>query len=283
MSNFADLGRFLFEGIEVFPNIPYRQINDIVVYLDIYKPRNLKRVNKTLVAVHGGGWISGSKEEVLPQLFPFLTQGWSIVNVEYRLGNVALAPAAVEDIRYALRWVFSHGSEYQFDLNKIVVIGGSSGGHLATLCSILPNAAGFDLLTKTANQINPKNLPELKVAAIINLFGIKDVNDVLFGVNRQDYALMWFGQQPNTQELATKISPINYVRPGLPPILTIHGDQDGLVPHKQAVKLHLKLDELGVSNQLLTISGAGHGGFSPEQAHLLYQTIQDFLQTHKIW
>ena len=71
MSNFADLGRFLFEGIEVFPNIPYRQINDIVVYLDIYKPRNLKRVNKTLVAVHGGGWISGSKEEVLPQLNQF--------------------------------------------------------------------------------------------------------------------------------------------------------------------------------------------------------------------
>lgn len=280
MSNFADLGRFLFEGIEVFPNIPYRQINDIVVYLDIYKPRNLKRVNKTLVAVHGGGWISGSKEEVLPQLFPFLTQGWSIVNVEYRLGNVALAPAAVEDVRCALRWVFSHGSEYQFDLNKIVVIGGSSGGHLATLCSILPNAAGFDLLTETADD---KNLPELKVAAIINLFGIMDVNDVLFGVNRQDYALMWFGQQPNTQELATKISPINYVRPGLPPILTIHGDQDGLVPHKQAVKLHLKLDELGVSNQLLTISGAGHGGFSPEQAHLLYQTIQDFLQTHQLW
>ncbi|HEY9867313.1 MAG TPA: alpha/beta hydrolase [Candidatus Obscuribacterales bacterium] len=280
MSNFAELGRFLFEGIEVFSNIPYRRINDVTVYLDIYKPRNLQGVNKTLVAVHGGGWISGSKEEVLPQLLPFLTQGWSIVNVGYRLGNVALAPAAVEDVRCALRWVFSQGSEYQFDLNKIVVIGGSAGGHLATLSSILPNSAGFDLLIETAEDENP---PELKVAAIINLFGIMDVNDVLLGVNRQDYALMWFGQQPNTQELATKISPINYVRPGLPPILTIHGDQDGLVPHQQAVKFHLKLDELGVSNQLLTISGAGHGGFSPAQADLLYQTIQDFLQTHQLW
>lgn len=280
MSNFAELGSFLFEGIEVFSNIPYRQINDVTVHLDIYKPRNLQGVNKTLVAVHGGGWISGSKEEVLPQLLPFLTQGWSIVNVGYRLGNVALAPAAVEDVRCALRWVFSQGSEYQFDLNKIVVIGGSSGGHLATLCSILPNSAGFDLLTETAEH---KNLPELKVAAIVNLFGIMDVNDVLSGVNRQDYAMMWFGQQPNTQELATKISPMNYIRPGLPPILTIHGDQDGLVPYQQAVKLHLKLDELGVSNQLLTIPGAGHGGFSPAQAHLVYQTIQDFLQTYQLW
>lgn len=280
MSNFAELGRFLFEGIEVFPNIPYRQINDVTVHLDIYKPRNLEGVNKTLVAVHGGGWISGTKEEVLPQLFPFLTQGWSIVNVEYRLGNVALAPAAVEDVLVALRWVFSHANEYQFDLNKIVTIGGSAGGHLATLCSILPQAVGLDLLAETAED---ENRPELKVAAIINLFGIMDVNDVLLGINRQDYALMWFGQQPNTQELATKISPIHYIRPGLPPILTIHGDQDGLVPHQQAVKFHLKLDELGVSNQLLTISGAGHGGFSPEQAHLLYQTIQDFLQTHQLW
>ncbi|MGL5135744.1 MAG: alpha/beta hydrolase fold domain-containing protein, partial [Planktothrix sp.] len=216
MSNFAELGSFLFEGIEVFSNIPYRRINDVTVHLDIYKPRNLQGDNKTLVAVHGGGWISGSKEEVLPQLLPFLTQGWSIVNVGYRLGNVALAPAAVEDVRCALRWVFSQGSKYQFDLNKIVVIGGSSGGHLATLSSILPNSAGFDLLTETAEY---KNIPELKVAAIINLFGIMDVNDVLLGDNRQDYALMWFGQQPNTQELANKISPINYIRPGLPPIL----------------------------------------------------------------
>ncbi|VXD15506.1 conserved hypothetical protein [Planktothrix serta PCC 8927] len=282
MSNFAELGRLFFEGIEVYPQIAYRRINDVTVHLDIYKPRNLRGKNKTLVAIHGGGWISGTKEEVLPQLIPFLTQGWSIVNVEYRIGTVALAPAAVEDVRCALRWVFSQASKYQFDPDKIVVIGGSAGGHLATLCSILPNAAGFDQLTETSDHKPPKNLPELKVAAIINLFGIMDVNDILAGINRKDYAVLWFGQQPNTQELAAKISPINYVRSGLPPLLTIHGNKDELVPYQQAVKMHQKLDDFGVPNQLLTLKGAGHGGFSPEQAYLLYQTIQNFLQTYKL-
>ncbi len=282
MSNFAELGRLFFEGIEVYPQIAYRRINDVTVYLDIYKPRNLRGKNKTLVAIHGGGWISGTKEEVLPQLIPFLTQGWSIVNVEYRIGTVALAPAAVEDVRCALRWVFSQASKYQFDPDKIVVIGGSAGGHLATLCSILPNSAGFDQLTETSDHNSPKNLPELKVAAIINLFGIMDVNDILAGINRKDYAVLWFGKQPNTQELAAKISPINYVRSGLPPLLTIHGNKDELVPYQQAVKMHQKLDDFGVPNQLLTLKGAGHGGFSPEQAYLLYQTIQNFLQTYKL-
>ncbi|CAD5912609.1 Carboxylesterase NlhH [Planktothrix tepida] len=280
MSNFAELGRFFFEGLEVYPNIAYRQINDVRVYLDIYKPRNLTGTNKTLVAIHGGGWISGTKEEVLPQLIPFLTQGWSVVNVEYRLGTVALAPAAVEDVRCALRWVFSNGSKYQFDLNKIVVIGGSAGGHLATLCSILPNSAGFDRLTEISDYNHSENLPKLNVAAIINLFGIMDVNDILSGINRKDYAVFWFGKQPNIEELAHKISPINYVRSGLPPVLTIHGNQDELVPYQQAVKMHQKLDDFRVPNQLLTLTGAGHGNFSPEQAYLIYQTIQDFLQTY---
>ncbi|MBE9144042.1 alpha/beta hydrolase [Planktothrix mougeotii] len=282
MSNFAELGRLFFEGIEVYPNIAYRRINDVTVHLDIYKPRNLRGKNKTLVAIHGGGWISGNKEEIVPQLIPFLTQGWSIVNVEYRLGAVALAPAAVEDVCCALRWVFSHADEYQFDRNKIVVIGGSAGGHLATLCSILPNSAGFDQGVKISDHQKPEDLTELNIAAIINLFGIMDVNDILSGINRKDYAVLWFGQQPNIEELANKISPIHYVRFGLPPLLTIHGNRDELVPYQQAVKMHQKLDDFRVPNQLLTLTGAGHGNFSPEQAYLIYQTIQDFLQTYQL-
>lgn len=109
-----------------------------------------------------------------------------------------------------------------------------------------------------------------------------DVNDVLSGINRKDYAVYWFGNQPNASELATQISPIHYVRSGLPPLLTIQGNQDELVPYEQAVKMHQKLDEYGVPNQLLTLIGAGHGNFSPEQTHLIYQTIQDFLQTYQL-
>lgn len=273
MSNFVELGGLLFEGITVYPNIAYG--SEATTRLDIYIPRNQTGLNKTLVAIHGGGWISGNKEEIFPQLIPFLLEGWSVVNVEYRLGGVAAAPAAVIDVRCALQWVFEQATNYQFDPENIVVIGGSAGGHLATLCSILPNQAGLDF---SPNQFSP-----VKVAAIINLFGIMDVNDVLEGVNRRDYAVLWFGQQSNPAALATQLSPLQYIRPGLPPILTIHGDNDQLVPYPHAVKLHEKLQEMAVPNQLLTLPNAGHGGFSPQEAHLIYQAIQDFLQQHQLW
>ena len=68
-----------------------------------------------------------------------------------------------------------------------------------------------------------------KVAAIINLFGITDVADLLQGPDLRAYAVSWLGSAPEHEELARRISPLTYVRPGLPPILTIHGDADKVV------------------------------------------------------
>ena len=73
------------------------------------------------------------------------------------------------------------------------------------------------------------------------------------------------------------MSPVNYVRSGLPPIITIHGDNDKLVPHAQSVRLHQLLDKAGVRNQLLTIPGAGHGGFTDEQALQSNEAVKAFL------
>jgi acetyl esterase/lipase len=70
--------------------------------------------------------------------------GMNVVNVEYRLASIALAPAAVEDCRCALRWVIQHAKEYGIDANRIVVSGESSGGHLALMTGMLPASAGLD-------------------------------------------------------------------------------------------------------------------------------------------
>ena len=70
--------------------------------------------------------------------------GWAVVNVEYRLGQVARAPAAVEDCLCALRWVIASAEEYGFDTERIVVTGNSAGGHLALTTGILPASAGLD-------------------------------------------------------------------------------------------------------------------------------------------
>jgi acetyl esterase/lipase len=140
---------------------------------------------------------------------------------------------------------------------------------------MLPESAGLD-------RQCPGNNENLKVAAIINWYGITDVADLLEGPNRQAYAVAWLGSMPNRVEVANRVSPLTYVRPGLPPILTIHGDADTIVPYSHAVRLHDALTKAGVTNQLVTIPGGKHGGFSKEDTSKIFTTIQEFLVKNKL-
>ena len=200
---------------------------------------------------------------------PFLQKGWAVVNVEYRLARVSLAPAAVEDCRCALRWVIEHAKDYKFDPNRLVLMGHSAGGHLSLTTGMLPASAGLD-----------RECPgdkELKVAAIVDWFGITDVNDLFDGPNKQDYAIAWLGSLPDREQIAKRVSPLTYVRPGLPPILMIQGDADDTVPYSHSVRLHAALDKAGVPNELLTIPGGKHGGFSHAELETAYAHIWAFL------
>jgi acetyl esterase/lipase len=269
---------------DVQPNITYLSTNNGKVRLDVYLPHNVKSPKPTLIYFHGGGWSYGSKEQSALELLPWLEMGWSAVNVEYRLGPVSLAPAAVEDCRCALRWVIINAKKYHFDVNKIVLSGESAGGHLALITGMLPGSAGLDRQCPTsfANLADPST-DEPKVAAIINWFGVTDVGDLFQGPTAQGYAVAWFGSLPNRDEIAKRVSPLTYVRPGLPPILTIHGDADPTVPYTHAVRLHQALDKAGVPNQLLTIPGGKHGGFTGPEMQRSFRAIRDFLSKNKIW
>ena len=108
------------------------------------------------------------------------------------------------------------------------------------------------------------------------------MNDVLAGANRQTSAVAWFGSQPDKEEIARRVSPLTYVRPGLPPILTIHGDADPIVPYSQAVRLHQELEKAKVPNQFLTIPGGKHGGFTPEESVKIYASIREFLKRQNL-
>jgi dipeptidyl aminopeptidase/acylaminoacyl peptidase len=92
--------------------------------------------------------------------------------------------------------------------------------------------------------------------------------------------MQWMGGLPNREEIARRVSPLTYVRAGLPPILTIHGDADNVVPYPQAVRLHEALAKADVPNQLLTIPGGRHGNFTPEERTKIYVTIREFLAKH---
>ena len=76
-------------------------------------------------------------------IVPWLEMGWNVVNVEYRMARVALAPAAVEDAQCALRFVVGQAKNYGIDTSKIVLSGESAGGHLALAVGMIPESAGF--------------------------------------------------------------------------------------------------------------------------------------------
>jgi dipeptidyl aminopeptidase/acylaminoacyl peptidase len=122
------------------------------------------------------------------------------------------------------------------------------------------------------------NVPEVKVAAIVNWFGISDVADLLDGPNARNYAREWFGSMSNPEQLAKQLSPVNYVRSGLPPIITIHGEHDDVAPYNHSVRLHSALDKAGVANRLVTIKGRKHGGFNRQEMLDAYAAIREFLR-----
>ncbi len=262
----------LLNPYDIHLDINYLTINGHSLKLDIYQ-RKTSQPHPTLIFIHGGGWISGKRILQMRNLMPYLEMGLSVVNIEYRLADIALAPAAVEDCLCALRWVIRHAQKYNFDPNKIIVAGESAGGHLALTTGMISASTEWNL---------PCPPEELKVAAIINWYGITDVRDLITGENIRDYAVMWLGEQPQKLEIADQVSPLNYIQPNLPPILTIHGDADTIVPYYHAVRLHQALEKAGVENQLLTLPDAGHGHFSSQEERQINQTIRSFLSQYKL-
>lgn len=258
----------------VQPDIVYGTANNTPLKLDVWYPNANNAPTPTLVYIHGGGWIFGTKESQVLQFLPFLEKGWRVVNVEYRMASNSLAPAAVEDARCALRWVFRNAKQYNFDASKIVLSGHSAGGHLSLIAGMLPDGTGLDNNCYGDEKMN--------VAAIINWYGISDVNDLIEGANLKNYAVMWMGSQKNAPEIAKRVSPLTYVRKNLPPILTIHGDKDDVVPYSQATRLKDALDKAKVVNELYTIKNGGHGGFTQTEYVNAYNEIWKFLKDNKI-
>ena len=256
----------------VIPNITYHQANGVELKIDVYQPRNQSGPSPTFVYYHGGGWVAGSKDANVLRLIPYLEKGWAVVNVQYRLGNVSLAPAAVEDSLCALRWVGRNADEYGFDRDRIVTSGNSAGGHLALTTGMIQNEAELD------RQCIGNETP--RVAAIVNWYGITDVGDLLDGPNQKSYAVRWLGAQSNRNAIAQRVSPLEYIRTGLPPIISIHGDADPTVPYDHAVRLHQGLNRAEVVNELITIPNGLHGGFPAVEMERIYDAIFSFLGTN---
>jgi acetyl esterase/lipase len=250
-------------------NVVYTTVNDWQGKMDIYLPPQAGKATPVVINIHGGGWNHGVKESQTG-FNTFFKAGFAVANIEYRLTGQATAPAAVQDTRCALIYLIKNAAALHIDVNKIVIMGGSSGGHLALMGGLLENDHRFDN--------NCSGTEKIKVAAIIDKYGITDVWDWGYGKRiTSKSATNWLGDKKKDSLFARSVSPINYVKKSSPPTFIVHGDADPTVPYQQSVELHEKFVAAGVKTEFITVPGGLHGKFDKEKNSEINAAIMKFI------
>ncbi len=227
------------DSIEVRKDMEYKQVDSSSLQLDIYKLKSLTEVAPVLIFIHGGSWSKGKRSDYLPYLLDYAQKGYVCVTVSYRLSGVAHFPAAVEDVQAAVQWVREHSAEYMINPEKIALIGGSAGGHLAMMVGYADE--------KT----------EHKVQAVVNLYGPTDLTTE-YARNREE-CLSFIGESYQERpDLYLIASPRTHISQDDPPTLIFHGTIDSLVPVSQSDSLHRCLDRASVPNEYHRLKGWPH-------------------------
>ena len=262
------------KGYEAQIDLVYTKQGDWEGRLDLYFAKNSNQPTPLLINIHGGGWNHGVKEGQ-GGFNIYFKAGFAVANIEYRLTGQAKAPAAIEDTRCALIYLVNNAKKFNIDPNQIVFLGGSAGGHLALMGGLLGNNPLFDANCKW-------NQP-FKVVAIIDKYGINDVNDWAYGPNiTSKSATNWLGDKAKDTAFIKSVSPIHNITKESPPIFIVHGNADPTVSYQQSVSLHKKLLALGVKTEFVTIEGGVHGKFTKEQNDQINTGILQFLEACKL-
>ncbi|MEY3499526.1 MAG: hypothetical protein RL308_1195 [Bacteroidota bacterium] len=250
-------------------DVVYTKVKEWDGKADLYLALNESKPTPVIINIHGGGWKSGSKD-TQGGFNPFFKAGFAVANMEYRMSGQAKAPAAIEDTRCLLIYLIENAKKLNIDPNKIIIMGGSAGGHLALMGGLLANDHRFD-----TNCLGTENI---KVAAIIDKYGIMDVWDWTYGPEHKSSSpAFWLGDNAKNEAFIKSVSPISYVSKNSPPIFIVHGDADPTVPYQQSVDLYKKLQELGVQSEFMTVSGGLHGKFDKDKNTEINEAILKFI------
>lgn len=225
--------------IEEIKNIEYKNIDGNSLQLDICKPKNLTKPAPLLVFIHGGGWKGGERADYLIYLLAFAKKGYITATVSYRLLKVAPYPACVEDISDAVQWFFRNGEKYGYDPDRIALIGGSAGAHLALLAAYgwkNPQAKNDSTIVPAGNH---------HIKAVVDIYGPVDLTTD-YARNQPLVTHFIAHSYQEAPELYREASPIQYVSRNVPPTMILQGTSDMLVPISQSDLLKSKLDSLGV-------------------------------------
>ena len=298
---------------EPLPNTAPPGTKDL--HVDVYQVPSPKPT-PVVVQFHGGGWIRGDRPSSHASLGPFFAAGMSVVTVEYRNAKDAPAPAAVQDVRCALAWVKKNAAKYNFDPNKVVTYGGSAGGHLALMAAYAPasfNPPGCTDQPKVVAVLDFYGASN--VAEALTFRGSSNFTHQWMGTQlplpqEADAATpgaasvappgpnaggnpdgmpvqprrvtRWPEPDAKTLELAKSVSPITYIRPGLPPTFIVNGDSDPTFNPTQSSQLKTALDAAGVPNGQDLVIGGKHGNFSREENEKAMLLCLRFLKAHRV-
>jgi acetyl esterase/lipase len=227
----------------VYRNIAYDDQSPLQ-RLDLYLPDNGDEPHPLLIAIHGGGFSAGGKEDgqVTPVLAG-LPRGYAVASIDYRLSPEVRFPAAVSDVKTAIRWLRAHAGEYGLDGSRIALWGDSAGGNLAAI-------AGTSGDTTALRGPAPDNAGQSDVVqAVVDWFGPisflqTDADFHKAGYDRpsamdgRSFLSEYLGARLDKVRAKVRASdPITYLSPDDPPILIEHGLNDGTVPYPQSVRL----------------------------------------------
>jgi acetyl esterase/lipase len=234
--------------------IEYSNPDDQHLQLNLARPKSGEGPFPAVLCIHGGGFRAGTREGYDGLCIQLAQRGYVAATITYRLSPQYKFPAAVHDTKAAVRWLRANAATHKINPEKIGVMGGSAGGHLAQFLAVTAHVPEFE-----GTGGNPEQ--SSNVACVVNFFGPSDFTKS-YGksVDAAVVLPMWLGGNLETaRELHIKASPLYWVTPDAPPTVCIHGTLDNYVAYEQAVWLVDRLKAAGVEASLLTLKGAGHG------------------------
>jgi acetyl esterase/lipase len=226
-------------SVEVTRNVTYGKVGERELQLDLYQPKGLAVPVPGIVIIHGGGWGAGARQMLHYYGVKLAERGYVAANISYRLTGEAPYPAAVQDAKCAVRWMRANAAKYKVDPNKLAVLGGSAGGHLAMMVGYSSD------VPKLEGDGGHKGVSS-RVQAVIDFYGPTDLTTPFargMGVVQSFLGGKTYDEAP---DLYKEASPLAHLTKDDPPTLILHGTIDDIVPIDQADSLAAKLKDLHI-------------------------------------
>jgi acetyl esterase/lipase len=229
---------------EMKTDIEYTKPNGVSLTLDVNIPDSPGQ-HPVAILVHGGGWSDGDKSKDFQWLREPLTQAeFTWFSINYRLAPQYRWPAGFDDVQTAIRWVKANASRFKGDPKRIALVGYSAGGHL--VCLAVTRAKEDTRVQAVVGAAPPTDLE-------LDLPQRGGLSPSLQKLLNRPHELT-----EDARQILHDISPVNEIKPGMPPFLLIHGTADKSVLMQDSLNFQAKLRANGVSCDLITLKGAPH-------------------------